>query len=158
MREGEKEMISILGSKDRSVSGKILIIQLWSPNENYSFFVRCSVFFSFSSSSFSLNYFFYSVLYVHSSVIFFLHSLALLIFAASVPWAPMLVVMCALLIFSFFLSFTLCCCFLIFILLSNSAWFVGGLCIWTIVFSLNNLTVVNEYVLCLCLMSVQTVR
>lgn len=64
--EGTKEMISILGSKDRSVSGKILIIQLWSPNENYSFFVPFLFLFFLSS----LNYFFYSVLCVHFSVFF----------------------------------------------------------------------------------------
>lgn len=106
MRERETEMISILSSKDRSVSGKILIIQLWSPTKITHFFCRrASSFVLISFSSFlccSLNYdFFYSVLCVHFDVcvcVFFVPFIGTLNFCCIDPEVS---VCCSYLLFSF---------------------------------------------------------
>lgn len=143
----EKEMISILGSWDRSVSQKILIIQLSESNENYSFFyvpfssvylcLSCSRLFSqlflflfcFMCSFFCLFFPFFGTL----NTLFFLHR--------SVNMCS-----CVLLFSSLLLSYI----FILFCCLILRCSFVTGLCICSIVFCLSNCPIINVYVLYFC--------
>lgn len=75
----EKEMISILGSWDRSVSQKILIIQLSESNENYSFFYVpfSSVYLCLSCSRLFSQLFLFLFCFMCSFFCLFFRSLAL---------------------------------------------------------------------------------
>lgn len=142
----EKEMISILGSWDRSVSQKILIIQLSESNENYSFFMCRSLQFICVSLAlaYSLNYFFfYFVLCVHFSVFFSVlwHFEYTFFLHRSVNMCS-----CVLLFSSLLLSYI----FILFCCLILRCSFVTGLCICSIVFSLSNCPIINVYVLYFC--------